>query len=274
MSNSPLVQATILSPNHSGRRNEKITKIAIHHAAGVISGRNLARIFVPKSRQASANYNLGSDGVIVLGVDESNRAWTTSSSWCDNRAVTIEVGNSTRGPQWLVSDYVLNRLIDLVTDICRRNGIYPCTYTGGKDGVLQKHEWYKNTNCPGPYLGSKFSYIANEVNKRLRGDKTVSKPTGGLYRVRKSWSEAKSQKGAFKNLDNAKKCADANPGYSVYDANGNSVYPVASAPSKSVDTLAREVIEGNWGNGQDRKNRLERAGYDYTAVQRRVNELL
>ena len=42
MSNSPLVQARILSPNHSGRRNQKITKIAIHHAAGVINGRNLA----------------------------------------------------------------------------------------------------------------------------------------------------------------------------------------------------------------------------------------
>lgn len=274
MSNSQLVQATILSPNHSGRRNQKITKIAIHHAAGVINGRNLAGIFVPRSRRASANYNLGSDGVIVLGVDESNRAWTTSSSWCDNRAVTIEVGNSTRGPQWLVSDYVLNILIDLVTDICRRNGIYPCTYTGGKDGVLQKHEWYSNTNCPGPYLGSKFPYIANEVNKRLRGDKTVSKSTGGLYRVRKSWSDVKSQKGAFKNLENAKKCANANPGYSVYDANGNSVYPVASAPSKSVDTLAREVLAGNWGNGQDRVNRLTSAGYNYNSVQNRVNEIL
>ena len=276
MSNSPLVQAAILSPNHSGRRNQKITKIAIHHAAGVINGRNLAGIFVPRSRRASANYNLGSDGVIVLGVDESNRAWTTSSSWCDNQAVTIEVGNSTRGPQWLVSDYVLNRLIDLVTDICRRNGIYPCTYTGGKDGVLQKHEWYKSTNCPGPYLGSKFPYIANEVNKRLAGGSNGSLNTGtsSLYRVRKSWVDAKSQKGAFRNLDNAKKCVNANPGYAVYDANGRSVYQVASAPSKSVDTLAREVIAGNWGNGQDRKNRLERAGYDYNAVQRRVNEVL
>ncbi|MDU6547488.1 MAG: N-acetylmuramoyl-L-alanine amidase [Anaerococcus vaginalis] len=274
MSNSPLVQATILSPNHSGRRNQKITKIAIHHAAGVISGRNLAGVFVPKSRRASANYNLGSDGVIVLGVDESNRAWTTSSGWCDNRAVTIEVGNSTRGPQWLVSDYVLNRLIDLVTDICRRNGIYPCTYTGGKGGVLQKHEWYSNTNCPGPYLGSKFPYIANEVNKRLRCNKTVSRPAGGLYRVRKSWSDVKSQKGAFKNLDNAKKCVNANPGYAVYDVNGRSVYPVASAPSKSVDTLAREVIAGNWGNGQDRVNRLTSAGYNYNSVQNRVNEIL
>ena len=219
MSNSPLVQATILSPNHSGRRNQKITKIAIHHAAGVINGRNLAEVFVPRSRRASANYNLGSDGVIVLGVDESNRPWTTSSSWCDNRAVTIEVGNSTRGPQWLVSDYVLNRLIDLVADICRRN---------------QKHEWYSNTNCPGPYLGSKFPYIASEVNKRLRGNKTVIKPTSGLYRVRKSWSDVKSQKGAFKNLDNAKRCADRF-GLKVFDVNGGIVYPIG----KTIDQLGR-----------------------------------
>ncbi|WP_408114691.1 hypothetical protein [Helcococcus ovis] len=49
----------------------------------------------------------------------------------------------------------------------------------------------------------------------------------------------------------------------------------ASKPAgKSIDTLAREIIRGDWGNGQNRKNRLERAGYDYNAVQRRVNELL
>ncbi|MDU2202158.1 MAG: peptidoglycan recognition family protein, partial [Anaerococcus hydrogenalis] len=167
MTNSKLIDDIILSPNHSGLRNQKISKIAIHHAAGIIKGRDLAKIFLPRQRQASANYNLGSDGVIILGVDERNRAWTTSSPWCDNRAITIEVGNSTRGPNWEISDFVLDRLIDLVTDICRRNNIYPCTYTGGKEGVLQKHEWYASTNCPGPYLGKKFSYIANEVNRRL-----------------------------------------------------------------------------------------------------------
>lgn len=276
MSNSPLVQEIILSPNHSGRRNHKITKIAIHHAAGVIGGRNLAGVFLPRSRQASSNYNLGSDGVIVLGVDERNRAWTTSSPWCDNRAVTIEVGNSSRGPQWLVSDYVLSRLIDLVTDICRRNGIYPCTYTGGKDGVLQKHEWYSNTNCPGPYLGSKFPYIAKEVNKRLEKDRNpvedTTVTTDNLYRVRKSWSDVKSQKGAFRNLSNAKACADRFKGYSVFDKNGKLIYPVAT--KKSVDQVAKEVINGSWGNGEERKRRLTQAGYDYVSVQNKVNEIL
>lgn len=43
---------------------------------------------------------------------------------------------------------------------------------------------------------------------------------------------------------------------------------------KSIDDLAREVIQGKWGNGAERKVRLESAGYDYAAVQKRVNELL
>lgn len=276
MSNSSLVSIVNYSPNHSGRRNQPITKIAIHHTAGAVSAATIGQIFKPTSRQASCNYGIGNDNKIVLCVDESNRSWCTSSSWCDNRAITIEVANSSNGGNWPVSDRVLATLIDLVTDICRRNGIKNCTYTGGKDGVLQKHEWYANTNCPGPYLGSKFSYIASEVNKRLHGGSTSPSVTqsSSLYRVRKSWSDAKSQKGAFRNLENARKCANANPSYSVYDANGNSVYPVASVPSKSVDTLAREVIAGNWGNGQERVKRLTSAGYNYNAVQNRVNEIL
>ncbi|MDU6064502.1 MAG: N-acetylmuramoyl-L-alanine amidase [Anaerococcus sp.] len=268
MTYSKLVDDIILSPNNSGKRSEKISKIAIHHAGGIICGRDLARLFLPKSREASANYNLGSDGVLVLGVYEENRAWTTSSSWCDNRAITIEVGNSTRGKNWEISDYVLNKLIDLVTDICIRNNIYPCTYTGDKEGVLQKHSWYANTNCPGPYLGEKFSYIAKEVNKRLR--KNSSKNLN-LYRVRNSFNDKKSQKGAFKSLENAKKCADKYKA-KIFDERGNEIYPRKNI--KSIDQIAKEVIRGDWGNGNERKKRLESAGYDYYAVQRRVNQIL
>lgn len=46
------------------------------------------------------------------------------------------------------------------------------------------------------------------------------------------------------------------------------------APTKSIDELAREVIRGDWDNGAERKRRLTEAGYDYAAVQARVNELL
>lgn len=49
---------------------------------------------------------------------------------------------------------------------------------------------------------------------------------------------------------------------------------VKSTSGKSVDELAREVINGKWGNGSARKKKLTAAGYDYDAVQKRVNELM
>ena len=50
--------------------------------------------------------------------------------------------------------------------------------------------------------------------------------------------------------------------------------PAPTPSKKSIDEIAREVIAGKWGNGQDRKNRLTKAGYDYNTVQKRVNEML
>lgn len=55
-----------------------------------------------------------------------------------------------------------------------------------------------------------------------------------------------------------------------YSAIGTST----AAKKKSIDTIAREVIRGTWGTGVQRKNALTKAGYDYTTVQKRVNELL
>jgi hypothetical protein len=93
-----------------------------------------------------------------------------------------------------------------------------------------------------------------------------------LYRVRKSWADASSQIGAFAVFDNAiRACTE---GYKVFDSKGNVVYPKAAPAKKSVAVIAQEVIEGKWGNGQDRKNRLTAAGYNYDEVQNYVNKLL
>lgn len=245
MSNSSLVDFRDYSPNHSGTRQNPITKIAIHHTAGVLTAAGIGSVFKSTSRQASCNYGIGNDNRIVLVVDEANRAWTTSSAWCDNRAVTIEVSNCQNGGNWLVSDRVLNTLIDLVTDICKRNEIKNCTYTGGKDGVLQMHRWYAQTSCPGPYLGSKFTYIANEVNKRLRGGKSTS-TSSNLYRVRKSWGDSKSQKGAFKNLNSAIDLAKKN-GYKVFNSSGIQVYPEVKKASTNTNSATPKFIKyENW----------------------------
>lgn len=48
----------------------------------------------------------------------------------------------------------------------------------------------------------------------------------------------------------------------------------SSNPNKSIDEIAKEVIRGDWGNGEDRRRSLEAAGYNYSEVQAKVNELL
>lgn len=166
MSNSKLVNYTKISPN-SSTRTAKIDKITIHHMAGNLSVEACGNCFATTDRQASSNYGVGTDGRIGLYVDESRRAWTSSNRDNDNRAVTIEVANDVIGGNWHVSDKALAATIDLCVDICQRNGIKKLNFTGDKTGNLTMHKWFANTQCPGPYLESKFPYIAEEVNKKL-----------------------------------------------------------------------------------------------------------
>ena len=63
------------------------------------------------------------------------------------------------------------------------------------------------------------------------------------YRVRKTWADSKTQKGAYKILDNAKKCADQNPGYKVFDVDGKVVYePKAVEPAVKGPFLVKVSI--------------------------------
>ena len=63
------------------------------------------------------------------------------------------------------------------------------------------------------------------------------------YRVRKTWADSKTQKGAYKILDNAKKCTEQNQGYKVFDADGKVVYePKAAEPEVKVPFLVRVSV--------------------------------
>ena len=152
-----------------GRNGYKVCKITPHHAAGVISAEQLAKIFQNPSRQASANYCIGNDGTIVGGVDENNRAWTSSSRSNDFQAITIEVSNSSAGGDWPISEAAWNSLINLCVDICKRHN-FRLSYDGTKNGSLTTHDMFANTNCPGPYLKSRMKELANIVNARLDGN--------------------------------------------------------------------------------------------------------
>lgn len=166
MSNSPLVSYIKISPN-SRKRTKAISKITIHHMAGKMSIESCGEWFSSGKTIGSSNYGIDSDGRIGMYVEEKNRAITSSNTANDDVAVTIEVSNDVSGGNWHVSDKALASLINLCTDICKRNSIKKLNFTGDKNGNLTMHKYFTATNCPGPYLESKFPYIAVEVNKRL-----------------------------------------------------------------------------------------------------------
>lgn len=305
MSNSPLVNYTKISPNKSSPRNHKIDTVTIHCVVGQCSVETLGNVFAPTSRQASSNYGIGYDGRIGMYVEEEDRSWCSSNAANDNRAITIEVASDTKEP-YAVNAKAYAALIDLLVDICKRNGIKELVWSTNKaDRVNHKngcnmtvHRDYANKSCPGTYLYERHAQIASEVNKRL-GSTNIKpapeKPSGGLYRV---------QTGAFKSKTNAdtmlakvkakgfdtymvkvgdlykiqvgafKVKANAEAMMKKLQAAGFSAFiTTEEGAGKSVDELAREVLQGKWGNGAERKKRLEAAGYDYAAVQKKVNQL-
>lgn len=174
MSNSPLVDYTRISPNKNSPRNHKIDTITIHCVVGQCTVETLGNIFSPTSRQASSNYGVGTDGKIGMYVEEKDRSWCSSNAANDNRAVTIEVASDTKHP-YAVNDRAFAALLDLMTDICKRNGIKKLVWSTKKaDRVNHKngcnmtvHRDYANKPCPGDYLYNRHGEIAAEVNRRL-----------------------------------------------------------------------------------------------------------
>ena len=174
--NSPLVSYTRISPNRTKNRNHAIDTITIHCVVGQCSVETLGNIFAPESRQASCNYGIGADGRIGMYCEEKDRSWCSSNAANDHRAVTIEVASDTKHP-YAVNDKAYAALIDLCTDICKRNGIKKLLWKADKSliGQVDKqnmtvHRWFANKSCPGDYLYNRHSEIAELVNKRISTD--------------------------------------------------------------------------------------------------------
>lgn len=291
MSYSSLVDYIKISPNKTSPRNHKIDTITIHCMAGNLTIETCANVFAPTSRQASSNYGVGTDGRIGCYVDENDRSWCSSDRANDMRAITIEVANDGGADTgWHVSGVAMSSLIKLVVDICRRNNIKKLVWSDNKyDRINHKngcnmtvHRDFANKSCPGDYLMSKMPYIASEVNKLLGDsvDSTSSGVVNSSHAPTKTLEDIAKEviNGAWGNGSERKKRLEAaGYVYSVVQSKVNELCNKSSVKShtkKSVDTVAKEVIKGDWGNGSDRKARLEAAGYNYKEVQSKVNALL
>lgn len=199
--NSSLVNYTKISPNKTANRNHAIDTITIHCVVGQCSVETIGNVFAPTSRKASSNYGVGFDGRIGMYVEEKDRSWCSSSASNDHRAITIEVASDTKEP-YAVNDKAYASLINLVTDICQRNGIKELKWKADKSliGQVDKqnmtvHRWFANKSCPGTYLYNKMGEIAAEVNKRL--NPVVTQPTPTTDSAIKVGSTVKISDGAI-----------------------------------------------------------------------------
>lgn len=309
--NSSLVTYKRLTNNRTSPRNHAIDTITIHCIVGQWTAKQGCDYFATTDRQCSANYVVGKDGSIGLSVEEKDRSWCSSNAANDNRAITIEVASDTSHP-YAVTDKAYEALIKLVADVCKRNGIKKLLWKADKSlvGQVDKqnmtvHRWFANKSCPGEYLYSRHSDIAAKVNALLgdsAGETTQTPTTQTLYRVqvgaysKKANADAmlekikkagfdtcmvqvdglyKVQVGAYSKKSNADAMAEKlkASGFDTYITTKSGT-AVSTEKKKSVTELAKEVVAGKWGNGADRKTRLTQAGYDYNAVQAKVNELM
>ena len=315
MSNSPLVDCTVLSPNHSGKRTKPLKRITPHCVVGQLKAEAIGGCFTNTSRQASCNYGIGTEGRVCLIVPEDCRSWCSSSNDNDQQAATIECASDKTHP-YAFNSIVYNKLVDLCVDICKRNGAKKLLWISDKNKALSYvpkddemlitvHRWFANKSCPGDWLYNRLGELASTVTAKLGGTETPDTPQSNtLYRV---------QVGAYSVKANAdaqlKKVKNAGFTYAFITQVGNmykvqvgaysvksnadnmlakvkskgfdafittvSGTPVSSTstPKKSVTEVAKEVLAGKWGNGADRKKRLTEAGYNYSEVQAKVNEL-
>lgn len=203
MNNSPLVQYVKLSPNNSGVRTHTIDRITPHVVEGQCTISTLGEFF-SRPGGSSSNYGIDRDGKIGLFVPENRRSWCSSSNANDQRAVTVECASDAKSP-YAVKEIVFKALVTLCADICKRNDKNRLIWENDKNKmllydpkpnemVLTVHKWFADTTCPGEWMMSHLSELADEVNAILN-----PKPEK-MYRV---------VCGSYRDYKNAETCLKA-----------------------------------------------------------------
>lgn len=304
-------QIVDVSAKSNPRGDNKVIKITPHHMAGKMLADDCANMHRTNKLQQSANYYIGYDGTICIGVSEDRRAWTSFSRPNDYHAITIEVSNDKLAPEWSIPDAAYKSLVALCADICNRYNIEP-HFDGTPNGSITYHSMFQSTSCPGKWLLNKIQSRQFEADiKKAMGGSTPTPVAETLYRV---------QCGAFRNLDYAvelqkkldkaefetylvlapdnlykvqcgafrerwraealeQKLNDA--GFKdtyITDKSGTAVKINKVVSKREPIEVAKEIVyganKGGWGDEPDRSRRLKEAGYDPKEVQRLVNQLM
>ena len=256
----------------------KPTRIVVHNTANDASARNEIEYMTNNNYEVSFHYAVD-DKEIVQGIEENRNAWHSGdgNGKGNREGIAIEICYSKSGGDRFIK--AEKNAVDLIVDILKR-------YNWGIDKVT-KHQDYSKKYCPHRTLDMGWSRFIKMIEDKLNPVVPEAKPTtttrkvgdvvtiNGVYVSSTSTSKLRPLKTKGKitkivaGVRNPYLLENGNIGW-VNDA----CIVSTLASKKSTDEIAREVIQGKWGNGADRKTRLEKAGYNYREVQNRVNEML
>lgn len=262
----------------SGRGGREINKIIVHHNAGRLSIQECWNVW--QTREASAHYQVEEDGTIGQLVRDRDTAWHAGNWDANTTSIGIEHANNHIGEPWTISEATLDNGAHLVAALC-------VFYKLGEPawGVnVFGHRQFSATACPGEIAGSQnaaYMQRARYWYNTMTGNTSATVPvTPSELDATNSTSIEELAREVIRGTwgngnERYQRLTAAGFDYDAVQARVNELVGIASKPAnKNIDRLAREVIRGDWGNGQERYNRLTAAGYDYHTVQARVNQLL
>lgn len=282
---------SLLLPRNFNKRSGRIQFFAIHHmiilnreVSGVSANQRCYNTWIKEGRQASANYGVDGDFVNQF-VYDGNAAWANANYWANHNCLSIEHANATLDLPGTANDYVIDERTFFNGARLVAHGHLLYGLTPKRNVTVRRHSEFTSTACPGPYMNRNWNRYFDTMHdiystvKAGRNIETPSEPVRSEPQPAKVPLPQVAQEVLSGVWGNGKDRVDRLV-KAGYDANAvqrlvNQLVAGGAANAKaSIDAVAREVLQGRWGNGTDRRIRLQRAKFDPDVVQRRVNELL
>lgn len=249
------------------------TRIVVHNTANDAPAKNEIAYMIRNDNETSFHYAVD-DVEIVQGIEENRNAWHSSDGGKgkgNREGIAIEICYSKSGGERF--NKAEQNAVELIADILKR-------YGWGVDRVT-KHQDYCGKYCPHRTLDMGWDRFINMIKAEMNVGNTSTKPSTNSVNTSTKPSKTVDEiakeviAGKWGNgADRKKRLTEAGYNYAEVQARVNEICAGKTpAPAKkSVDEIAKEVIQGKWGNGADRKKRLTEAGYNYSEVQAKVNQ--
>ena len=235
--------------NFSSRSGQKIKYIVMHFTGNKTdTALNNANYFGGGNRNASAHYFVDNDNIVQV-VEETNASWHCGDG-NGKYGITNQnsIGIEMCGTNGVIAKDTESNTIDLVKSLMKK-------YDIPIDRVVRHYDTSRK-NCPSPWSANNWSKWSDFKKKLVTSNTPVKKPSKPVnkpvakevYRIRKSWEDADSQKGAYSVLSNAKEECDKHKGYFVFNSKGNIIYP----KTESIEYTHRNIIVYNNGAEADK----------------------